>query len=340
MKRGGLLLAACAALQSVLLGGCVAAVVPVVAGGMMAKSRLDGKPDGGAKGEHRRQAREAREAREAAVTAATDARDASSLRDARAARERRREERRARKRERDAGKAAAVDSGPAPERLRPLSEADIPRLSDRSVGTPQVLTGLTALPTPGAAPGRVGTGFPAFARYALAAAQPQPGQPFRSALIDPGSLTSKPMRSECGKQPPAVAIDLDPGKVPFDLDNPPAPAPGLAEQLAALRAAGITILWQASLAADTSERLYAILAATGLDPDRTDRLLLFRKEGERKQARRQAAARDWCILALAGDSKADFEEAFDYLRDPSGIIAQTLTANLDDGWFLTPQPVD
>lgn len=338
MRGGGLLLAACAVLQPILLGGCVAAVVPVVAGGIMAKSRMDGKPDGGAKGEHRR------EAREAAAAAHT----ASPAQDARSAREKRRDERRARKREREAAKLASLetaaappaDGEPAPERLRPLSEADMQQLKNAGLGTPQVLTGLTALPAPGSVPGAVGAGFPAFTRYALAAAQPKPGQPFRSALIDPSSLTTRPVRSECGKQPPAVAVDLDPGKEPFDLDDPPAPAPGLAEQLATLRAAGVTVLWQASLPAAASERLYASLAATGLDPDRTDRLLLIRKEGERKQARRQAAARDWCILAVAGDSKADFEEAFDYLRDPDGIIAQALTANLEDGWFVTPQPID
>lgn len=52
----------------------------------------------------------------------------------------------------------------------------------------------------------------------------------------------------------------------------------------------------------------------GLDPERTDRLLLIREPGDRKQVRRQDAARDWCILAMAGGSKGDFEEAFDYLR--------------------------
>jgi predicted secreted acid phosphatase len=143
----------------------------------------------------------------------------------------------------------------------------------------------------------------------------------------------------CDKQPPAVLIDLDPDKGTFDLDDPPAAAPGLSEQLAALRAAGIVVLWQASLPAAQSERLYSTLAATGLDLDRTDRLLLLRKTGERKQARRQAAARDWCILAIAGDSKGDFEEAFLYLRDPNGAIAQALGSNLGDGWFLTPQPI-
>lgn len=322
MRPARLLLATMAALQPVLLGGCVAAVVPVVAGGMVAKSRMDGKPDGASRGQHRREERKVHVAADEANTPSP--------------RERRRAERRAGQQAKAPSAAVASPGEPMPARLRPLADGDIPQL-----GAAQHLTGLTALPAPGSAPGGVeGAPIPAFVRYAVAAAQPRPGQPFRSALIDPASLAAQPVRPNCGTQPPAVAIDLDPGKAAFDLDNPPAAAPGLAEQLSVLRAAGITILWQASLPAAKSERLYATLAATGLDTDRTDRLLLIRKADERKQARRQAAARDWCILALAGDSKADFEEAFDYLRDPSGIIATALSAHLGDGWFLIPQPID
>jgi len=277
VKPVRLLLAALVALQPVLLSGCVAAVMPVVAGGLAVKTRIDGKPDGKPKGGHR--------------------------------------------------KPSLSESGEPPETPIPGAGASLQ------------LTGLAALPRPDEAPDGAGGSFPAFIDFALTAAQPKPRQPFRSALIDPATLTSRPARANCGSQPPAVLIDLDPGKAAFDLDDPPAAAPRLAEQLAILRAAGLTILWQASLPTDAFERLHITLAAVGLDPDRTDRLLLIRKAGERKQDRRQDAARDWCILAMAGDSKDDFEEAFDYLRDPNGILAAALSANLGDGWFLTPQPV-
>lgn len=277
VKPARLLLAALVALQPVLLSGCVAAVMPVVAGGLAVRSRIDGKPDEKPKGDRRR--------------------------------------------------PSLTKSGEPPESRLPGAGASLQ------------LTGLAALPRPDEASGGAGGSFPAFIHFALTAAQAKPGQPFRSALIDPMTLASQPTRANCGSQPPAVLIDLDPGKAAFDLDDPPAVAPGLAEQLVTLRAAGLTILWQASLPADTSERLHITLAAVGLDPDVTDRLLLIRRAGERKQDRRQDAARDWCILAMAGDSKGDFDEAFDYLRDPNGILAAALSANLGDGWFLTPQPV-
>lgn len=275
--RARLLLAALVALQPVLLSGCVAAVVPVVAGGLAARAHMDGKPNGRPKVEHRN---------------------------------------------------------------TPPTKSSAPSASGIAGAGPSLqITGLTALPRPDEAADAVGGSFSAFARFALAAAQPNPGQPLRSALIDPATLTSRPTRADCGSQPRAVLIDLDPGKAAFDLDDPPAAAPHLTEQLAVLRAAGLTILWQASLPADAAERLHVTLTAVGLDPDRADRLLLIRKPGERKQVRRHEAARDWCIVAVAGDAKGDFEEAFDYLRDPDGILASGLSANLGDGWFLTQQPV-
>jgi hypothetical protein len=272
-----LLLAALVALQPVLLSGCVAAVVPVMAGGLAARAHMASKPKGTPKGEQRNTSQ---------------------------------------------------------------TKYGTPPVSGiAGAGASLQITELKALPRPDEAADALGGSFSAFAHFALAAAQPKPGQPLRSALIDPATMASRPTRANCGSQPRAVLIDLDPGKAAFDLDDPPAAAPHLTEQLATLRDAGLTILWQASLPADAAERLHVTLAAVGLDPDRADRLLLIRKPGERKQDRRQDAARDWCILAAAGDAKGDFEEAFDYLRDPDGILASALSANLGDGWFLTEQPV-
>src|SRR5690349_19514726 len=51
--RARLLLAALVVLQPALLSGCVAAVVPVMAGGLAVRTRMDGKPGGLPKGEHR-----------------------------------------------------------------------------------------------------------------------------------------------------------------------------------------------------------------------------------------------------------------------------------------------
>jgi len=302
MKPTRLFLAALVALQPVLLSGCVAAVAPLVAGGFVVKTRVDGKSDGKPEDADRRPAL----ARSGELPAPV----------------------------------AGPQPQPQPQRIRPTAEKDLlPESRIPSTDASPRLTGLTALPRPDEAPDAASGSFAAFFHFALAAAQPKLGQPVRSALIEPATLTDRPTRANCSSLPPAVLIDLDPGEAAFDLDDPPASAPGLGEQLASLRGAGLTILWQASLPANTSERLHTTLAAVGLDPNRTDRLLLIRKTSESKQLRRQNAAQDWCILAMAGDSKGDFEEAFNYLRNPDGTLATDLSANLGDGWFLTPQPV-
>jgi hypothetical protein len=155
-------------------------------------------------------------------------------------------------------------------------------------------------------------------------------------VIDPNDPLSAPRRAQCGKLQPAVLIDLDPE---LEVFNPAAaaPQPGLAEALSALRAAGITVMWTSALQVEQAEKVAAALARTGLDPSKTDRLLLLKGPGDRKQARRLSAARNWCVVAMAGDRRGDFDEAFDYLKDPdTQIPADRLFGN---GWFLAPAPL-
>ncbi len=159
-------------------------------------------------------------------------------------------------------------------------------------------------------------------------------------LIDAETLISGPKRLACAAQPLAVAINLDPGTAKLDLGDPPAAAPGLAEALGAIRSAGVRVFWTSALPVDKADKVYAILRATGLDLDGTDRLLLVRKAGETVQQRRQAAARDWCFIALAGDRPGDFEEALDYLRDPDGPTARAMQPLNGAGWFVIPAPIN
>ena len=155
-------------------------------------------------------------------------------------------------------------------------------------------------------------------------------------VIDPNDPLSAPRRAQCGKLQPAVLIDLDPE---LNVFNPAAAAaqPGLAEALSALRAAGITVMWTSALQVEQAENVAAALSRAGLDPSKTDRLLLLKGPGDRKQARRLSAARNWCVVAMAGDRRGDFDEAFDYLKDPdTQIPADRLFGN---GWFLAPAPL-
>ena len=179
------------------------------------------------------------------------------------------------------------------------------------------------------------SGYAAFAAYAIHHAN-SPEANSSLDVIDPANPLAKPRRAQCGALAPAVMIDLDPGLSTFDPEALK-PAPGLADSLAALRAAGITILWTSSLPVEQSEKIHFTLARAGLDPGRTDRLLLLNGEGDRKQARRNLAAHNWCVVAMAGDRRGDFDEAFDYLRDPDTKIPAD--ALFGDGWFIAPPPM-
>jgi hypothetical protein len=52
---------------------------------------------------------------------------------------------------------------------------------------------------------------------------------------------------------------------------------------------------------------------------------------------REDAQRDVCVIAIAGDRKGDFDELFDYLRDPAS--GESLDYLLGAGWFILPPPL-
>lgn len=196
-----------------------------------------------------------------------------------------------------------------------------------------LMAGMTELPPPTS-----DDGYAAFARFAQEkAAKRSPEDGGLSVVLDEAGGLPQAKLLPCGQLAPAVVIDLDPGKGSFAPGAPGAAQPGLAARLAALRAAGITVLWQSALGVDKAQQVYDRLRATGLDPDGLDRLLLVRKDDERKQTRRTAALRDWCIVAIAGDRDGDFDELFDYLRDPS--YAAPLAFLKNAGWFTAPPPI-
>lgn len=183
-------------------------------------------------------------------------------------------------------------------------------------------------------------GYGAMADFVLAQAETgKPGKARRSALLDQRSLTALPRMLPCGDQRGALVIDLDPGDKPFDLNDPPSPAPGLAERLRAIRGTGTAVVWIASLPESRSKELATVLQATGLDPLGIDPFLLLRPRETRKQQVLNRAAEDWCVLAIAGDRKADFDEVFDYLRNPDGPVALALEQHLGAGWFVVPPPI-
>lgn len=220
----------------------------------------------------------------------------------------------------------AREPAPVSAPVAELVAAPAPRASSRA----RVVLPAEPVPMAGRSSGYLG-----LTSYALSRAS-SPQADAVLDVIDPNDPLSAPRRAQCGTLQPAVLIDLDPE---LEVFNPAAPAaqPGLAEALSALRAAGITVMWSSALQVEQAEKVAAALARTGLNPNKTDRLLLLKGPGDRKQARRLSAARNWCVVAMAGDRRGDFDEAFDYLKDPdTQIPADRLFGN---GWFIAPAPM-
>ena len=177
-----------------------------------------------------------------------------------------------------------------------------------------------------------------FARYALnEAAKRARGGTVSSAVLVPKVSLIDPSTIACDTKPLSVIIDLDvaPG-TPAEMEIEP--QSGFSFLLTFLRGSGIRIAWLA----ETSEaRLKPItdLLREGDEPVMRDEdLILIGLPGSAsKQDRRSQLARDYCVVAIAGDRKGDFDELYDYLRDQSYAIR--LEAYTDRGWFLLPHPV-
>jgi hypothetical protein len=156
----------------------------------------------------------------------------------------------------------------------------------------------------------------------------------QSVLLTDDPPLDMPSLRTCPKPVPAVVIDLDAGMSTFDprrLGHAPA---GVPEGLEKLREAGIVILWISQLPAARAADVAQALRAADLDPIGADQLLLIRNAKDRKELLRDDANDDVCIVAIAGDRRADFDELFDYLRHPAE--AAPLDAMLGKGWFLVP----
>ena len=159
----------------------------------------------------------------------------------------------------------------------------------------------------------------------------------RSVLLEAGTPLGLPKLRQCDGKVPAVVIDLDSGPQAFVPGAARAPSPALVEGLARMREAGMAVVWITALPAREVTAVAEALKTSGLDPVGSDPLLLVRNGGDRKQVLREDAARDVCVIAIAGDRKGDFDELFDYLRDQSS--GESLDYLLGAGWFIVPPPL-
>lgn len=212
-------------------------------------------------------------------------------------------------------------------------------LSDRGSSPDGIeLTALMELPAPIANP--AAPEWRSFVSYTLeqAASRATDAEPVSSALLAPESAALLlPRRLPCQLDQSAVILDLDQGDAAFAPGAAMQVAPGLTDGLARLRDAGIIVMWISRLDANHITEVADALKTSGLDPDGADPILLLLGENNRKQLLRERAGETACVVALAGDQRSDFDEMFDYLRDPE--TSHDFDVMLGSGWFLAPAPL-
>lgn len=165
------------------------------------------------------------------------------------------------------------------------------------------------------------------------------GESVESVVLVPRVDIFKPETMACAGKPLAVLIDLD-GPTGGDLITAETlyRQNGLVAVLNNLHFAEISVIWVSDQPVAASGRISAILNEAGFSHSESDDFLFLDRGGEdRKQVRRWDAARNYCIVAIAGDDRADFDELYDYLLEPDGAF--TLNHMFDNGWFLTPPPL-
>lgn len=182
--------------------------------------------------------------------------------------------------------------------------------------------------------------YAGFAAYALEqSARLEAGEDVQSVVLIPRIDIFNPKTLDCAGKPLAVLIDLD-DHGNSDLLEAEAlyRQNGLVEILASLRASQVSVIWVSDQPASAAGAISAMLAEGGLSAKAADDFLFLDRGGDdRKQERRWDAARNYCVVAIAGDDRADFDELYDYLLNPNGAIA--LEPMFGSGWFLTPPPL-
>jgi hypothetical protein len=286
-------------IAGLLLQGCVAAAIPVLAGGAIASREVaNGDRDDG-------MAVQAGAAPEAQPEAPQDtAQDVAT-----------------------SATEAATD--PSADSVEEITE------------TPQV-SAVPAAPSVSAKPGLTAIGprkassdYADFASYALAQSGLQSDQASSALLQNPGALDG--VRAQCSAAKLAVLIDLDPAGGTIALDSYLEYDPGFVAQLETLRSQGLTIGWISQRLTLDAERVRSMLLESSLDQLGQDVLLLLPSFDQNKQQLRREFSQDYCLVAIAGDTFSDFDELFDYLKNPDAALRLNLLRNA--GWFITPLPL-
>jgi HAD superfamily, subfamily IIIB (Acid phosphatase) len=187
-----------------------------------------------------------------------------------------------------------------------------------------------ALPTPSRHP------YLDFARFAQEQVKRRDkGLAVQSVILVKSVSLVSPQTIGCGAKPLAVIIDIDDAlsTLPRQSD----PTRPLGSLLEDIRNSGIQVIWISGRRQNEIERTLGPLREGQIPAIKAEDLISFAKpRGIRKQERRWSLGQGYCIVAAAGDQKSDFDELYDYLRNPDYAVA--LDKFWNRGWFIVPPP--
>jgi 5'-nucleotidase (lipoprotein e(P4) family) len=193
-------------------------------------------------------------------------------------------------------------------------------------------------------------------------------RPVDSVVLAPGATLAAPSYVPCGEKPFAAVFDVDETvllNLGFEYDaatgtpfsetrwdewertgaQQVAAVPGALEGLGALRAMGVTVVFNTNRLAANSAANQAAIEGAGLGPAKHGDTLYLKGDdalGSKKDGRRAMIADRFCVIAMGGDQLGDFSDLFAIASVPdrrASTLARPIAANWGAGWFVLPNPV-
>ena len=210
--------------------------------------------------------------------------------------------------------------------------------------------------------------YQGFRNHVLATARRRPRS---SVVLAPGSTLAAPRFIPCGRRPLAVVLDVDETALQnlgYEYDegvsgrgynqevwdrwertgaNAVLPMPGAVAALAAMRRAGVTVIFNSNRLTRYAAQTRAAIEGAGLGPAVHRRTLWLKGDlgtSSEKDPRRAEISRRYCVIAMAGDQLGDFSDLFNVrglgVRDRREAAAAGAFGRLwGNGWFMLSNPV-
>ena len=192
-----------------------------------------------------------------------------------------------------------------------------------------------------------------------------------SAVLTPDATLAAPKFEDCGAKPLAVVLDVDETSLlnlGYEADesqrtgsydqarwdrweqtgaNAVAATPGILEAAKIAKSSGVTMVYNSNRLASNAAQTEAARTGAGLGPVTHLKTLWLQGDegtGSAKDARRHAIALKYCVIAMVGDQLGDFSDLFNRpgmtpTMRRAAIDGEALRTIWGHGWFILPNPV-